>query len=57
MFGNKVEEDIRELVKRISGITREKGTGVYLGLPEAFVECKIRSLKYLEERGRRKIQS
>jgi len=57
VFGHKVETETRNLIKEITGITKEGGTGLYLGLPEAFIGSKIETLRFLEEKVAEKINS
>lgn len=57
VFGKKMAEEKKNMVKRISGIKREGGDGVYLGLPEMFVGSKVATLHFLEERVSAKINN
>ena len=46
-FGSKVHEDVRNVIKRITGIHKEGGSGSYLGLPECFSGSKTEMLEYI----------
>ncbi|XP_013713793.1 uncharacterized protein LOC106417552 [Brassica napus] len=49
-FGSKVQEDVRNVIKRITGIHKEGGSGSYLGLPECFSGSKTEMLAYIYDR-------
>ncbi|KAG2313170.1 hypothetical protein Bca52824_024727 [Brassica carinata] len=49
-FGAKVKEDSRLIIKDITGISKEGGTGSYLGLPECFSGSKTEILAYIYDR-------
>lgn len=49
-FGAKVDSSTKTSIKEITGITKEVGSGVYLGLPECFSGSKIEILAYIYDR-------
>lgn len=49
-FGAKVKECLRITIKGITGISKEGGTGTYLGLPECFSGSKTEILAYIYDR-------
>ncbi|XP_018487613.1 uncharacterized protein LOC108858142 [Raphanus sativus] len=48
-FGRQVSEDMKVMIKNITGITNEGGTGKYLGLLECFSGSKVDMLQYIHE--------
>lgn len=49
-FGAKVVDTSREVIKMITGIDKEGGTGSYLGLPECFSGSKTELLAYIYDK-------
>ncbi|KAL0754380.1 hypothetical protein Bca101_092048 [Brassica carinata] len=49
-FGSKVDDGTKGLIQEITGITKEGGTGNYLGLPECFSGSKTEILAYIYDR-------
>lgn len=49
-FGAKVAESSRDLIRQITGIEKEGGTGSYLGLPECFSGSKTELLAYIYDK-------
>lgn len=50
IFGSKVEEVLKHVVKKILGIGKEGGEGSYLGLPECFSGSKRKLLNFIQEK-------
>lgn len=49
-FGSKVDDGTKGLIQEITGISKEGGTGNYLGLPECFSGSKTEIFAYIYDR-------
>lgn len=50
IFGDRVDPDVKEEVKRVLEIDKEGGEGTYLGLPEVFKGSNINILNFIREK-------
>lgn len=49
-FGEKVDEGLKESIRRLTGILNEGGASKYLGLPEYFSGSKVQMLDHIFDR-------
>ena len=56
-FGAKIDEISKQLLRDLTGIEKEGGTGSYLGLPECFSRSKTDMLAYIYDRLKDRLSS
>lgn len=56
-FGARLDENYCQLIKDLTGIKKEGGTGSYLGLPECFSRSKKEMLAYIYDRLKGRLSS
>ncbi|CAA7049019.1 unnamed protein product [Microthlaspi erraticum] len=56
-FGSKIGEDQKKITKAELGITKEGGTGTYLGLAECFIGSKIQLLGFIKDGVQKRISN
>lgn len=50
IFGAKIIETIKQVIKGVLGITKEGGEGAYVGLPECFSGSQRNQLNFIQEK-------
>lgn len=55
IFGSKVPQHVRVMMKEVVGITTEGGEGSYLGLPECFSGSKSKILNFIHDKVQKRL--